>query len=58
MLNLSPVVEGTSIGPIYDYKKGKGRDQYVPELGETCALTYRVFEDKTSQQKLKFDDYL
>lgn len=54
MPNLYQVQAGPSIGPIYLKKE---RDQYPPELGETCSLTDRVFQDKSSQQKLHFQPH-
>ena len=51
MPNLYPVPASPELGPIY---VKQDREHYPPELGETCSLTDRVFQDKSSQQKLNF----
>lgn len=51
MPKLDALFAGLSLGPIYSKQE---REHYAPELGETCSLTDRVFQDKSSQQKLQF----
>ena len=50
MPNLYAVTAGPALGPVYVKQE---REQYAPELGETCSLTDRVFQDTSSQQKLQ-----
>lgn len=54
MPEFTPVVAGLAIGPIY---VKQDREHYAPEVGETCSLTDRVFQDKSSQQKLHFEQH-
>ncbi|NGX45627.1 MAG: hypothetical protein K940chlam2_00783 [Chlamydiae bacterium] len=54
MPSLHPVAAGPTLGPIH---VKQARDQYAPEVGETMSLTDRVFQDKSSQQKLNFQPH-
>lgn len=51
MPSLYALTPSPAIGPIYIKQE---REHYPPGLGETCSLTDRVFQDKSSQQKLNF----
>jgi hypothetical protein len=54
MPNLYAIPAGPALGPVY---VKQDREHYAPELGETCSLTDRVFQDKSSQQKLHFEQH-
>lgn len=50
MPNPYAVPASPTLGPIYIKQ---GREHYAYEVGETCLLTDRVFQDKSSQQQLQ-----
>lgn len=51
MPEIYAVQASASIGPIY-VAGGKSRDHYSHEMTETCSLTDRVYQDKSSQIKI------
>ncbi len=51
MPEIYAVHASASIGPVY-VAGGKPRDQYSHEMTETCSLTDRVYQDKSSQMKI------
>jgi hypothetical protein len=51
---LYSVAAGPTIGPVF---AEQDRDHYSHELGETLSSTDRVFQDKSSQQKLNFQPH-
>ncbi|HEY5259910.1 MAG TPA: hypothetical protein VIJ46_04610, partial [Rhabdochlamydiaceae bacterium] len=51
MPDISAIKASASIGPVYEPNR-KPRDQYSHEMTETCSLTDRVYQDKSSQIKV------
>ncbi len=52
MPNLSPLIASNALGPLYNKPEEKARDHYSHEMTETCSLTDRVYQDKTSFLKI------
>lgn len=59
MPTLNAVNVGPNLGPVYIKPQTTAkRDHYEPVLNETCLQNDRVFQDKTSQQIISFQDYI